>query len=448
MKPAILIFTSFLLFSSLILSQTKDEFKPEVKVNGTVFTGWEFNIDNANFISKLDSLRLNSTSGFGYDPLKNQFEISQNSFYLERAYLTVLASLTPSLKGRITSDVYSLTDGTGKTQYQLGIKFAWIDWTPLKKESGLALDFVVGIIPNQWIPVNEKYYGYRGFAKTLTDYQWTSSADKSSSASGGVYSVNRTTASYFSPADLGANITVTAPNGFGELYINILNGNGYRNLTFDNRFKDVETLAFIHPLAEQIKKKTDNAKKSGKERFDGITDVTLGGFVYMGKMGLGENYIPNGVQYKRNRFGGMAHLRYNFKKIGFFKIGGEYSLQSNQDPASSKPDSAVNVTATGFSSYLEFNPPIELLNEKVMLIARYDMFDPNNANDAVSNIGFNNNTDKQTLLLFGLAYKPSKIVTFGVSYQQVGYQLPFVVKYDGSTSKSDSRFLFHTILDF
>jgi predicted porin len=144
----------------------------------------------------------------------------------------------------------------------------------------------------------------------------------------------------------------------------------------------------------------------------------------------------------------MFHVRYNFKKFGFFKIGGEYSLQSNQDPSSAKPDSAVNVTATGFSSYLEFNPPVEKLNEKVMLVARYDMFDPNNANDAASNIGFNNNTDKQTLLLLGLAYKPAKMVTLGVSYQQLGYQSPFTVKYDGSTSKSDSRFLFHAILDF
>jgi hypothetical protein len=448
MKFVIYTITSILLFSSIVLSQTKDEFKPEVKVSGTIFTGWEFNIDNANFTAKLDSNKLNSNSAFGYDPTKNQFEISQNSFFLERAYLTILASLTPTLKGRITSDVYSLTDGNGKTQYQLGIKFAWLDWTPFKKESGLALDFVFGVIPNQWIPVNEKYYGYRGFAKTLTDYQWTASAVKSSTAPGGIYNVSRTTNSYFSPADLGINVTLTAPKNFGELYINILNGNGYRNLSFDNRFKDVEAIAFIHPLAEQINKKTDNAKKSGKDRFDGITDVTLGGFAYIGKMGLGENYTPGGVQYKRNRFGGMLHLRYNFKKFGFFKIGGEYSLQSNQDPSSSKPDSVAAITATGISGYLEFNPPIEQLNEKVMLVARYDMFDPNNGNDATSNIGFNNNTDKQTLFLLGLAYKPSKMVTLGASYQQVGYQLPFIVKYDGSTTKNDSRFLFHAILDF
>lgn len=448
MKSVTLTFTLFLLFSSIVLSQPKDEFKSEVKVGATIFTGWEFNIDNTNFIAKLDSAQANPNAAFGYNPTKNQFEISQNTFFLERAYLNVLASLTPKLKGRLTSDVFSLTDGTGKTQYQLGIKFAWLDWTALQAESGLNLDFVFGVIPNNWIPINEKYYGYRGFAKTLTDYQWTVSALKSSSALGGVYTVSRTTGSYFSPADLGANVTLTAPKGFGELYVNVLNGNGFRNLGFDNRFKDVEAIAFVHPLADQVKKKTDNAKKSGKDRFDGITDITFGGFGYIGKMGLGENYTPNGVQYKRNRFGGMFHLRYNFKNFGFFKIGGEYSLQSNEDPSSLRPDSAVDITAAGFSSYLEFNPPIEQLNEKVMLIARYDMFDPNNANDATSNIGFNNNTDKQSLLLLGLAYKPSKMVILGVSYQQVGYQSPFIVKYDGSTTDNDSRFFFHAILDF
>jgi hypothetical protein len=295
MKSATLTLTSVLLFSSLVLSQQKDEFKPEVKGSVTIFSGWEFNIDNANFITKLDSAKVNSNAAFGYDPTKNQFEVSQNSFFLERAYMTVLASLTPRLRGRLTSDVYSLTDGTGKTQYQLGVKFAWLDWTALQKESGMALDFVFGVIPNYWIPINEKYYGYRGFAKTLTDYQWTVSAVRSSVATGGIYTLNRTISSYFAPADLGANITLTAPKGFGELYVNVLNGNGFRNLSFDNRLKDIEAIAFIHPLAEQIKKKTDNAKKSGKDRLEGITDVTIGGFAYVGKLGLGENYTPNGV---------------------------------------------------------------------------------------------------------------------------------------------------------
>ena len=83
----------------------------------------------------------------------------------------------------------------------------------------------------------------------------------------------------------------------------------------------------------------DAAKKQKKDRIDGITDVTVGGFIYLGKLGKGENYTVNpsdgqvATQFQRNRFGGMGHIRLNFKKAGFVKVGGEFSLQSNQDPA-------------------------------------------------------------------------------------------------------------------
>lgn len=430
-----------------IFSQ-ESEFKPEVRVSSTIFTGWEFNADNANFILKLDSSITNSNEAFGYAPVKNQFEISQNTFYLERAYLTVLASLAPDIKGRLTSDVYPITDGTGKTQYQLGIKFAWADWTFIKKPSGFAMDLVIGVIPNNWIPLNDKYFGYRGFAKTLTDYQWTTSAIRSTGASSGIYNVNRTLSSYFAAADLGANITVTAPNGYGELYLNVLSGNGFRNLSFDNRFKDIEAVVMYHPLAGNIKKRTDKMLKQKRTRLSGITDLTLGGFSYLGKLGTGENYTPGSAQTERNRYGGMFHVLYNFSKFGFVKLGGELSVQMNRDASPTKPDSAVYVNAAGYSIYAEFNPPVEQLDNRLMLVARFDGFDPNVSDDPSSQYGFNNNTDRQSLLLLGLAFKPNKVLTLGTSYQQLGYQLPFIVKYDGTTGKSDSRIFFHAVLDF
>ena len=443
MKPVILI-----LFFSLCISATafsQDDFKPEIKIGTTLFTGWEYNSGNDNFISSLDSSLVNPNAAFGYDPVKHQFETSQNSFYLDRAYLTLLGTFTPTVKGRVTTDLYSITDGAGKTQYQLGLKFAWLDWTPYKNENGMAVDLSFGILPNQWITINEKYYGYRGFAKTLTDFQWITSASKSANAVSGKYAVSKTQSSYFTPADLGANLSLTGPKGIGELYLNVFNGNGFRNISFDNRFKDVEAILFVHPLAEQIK---NSSKKSESGRIFGITELTFGGFVYLGKLGLGENFIPNGVQYQRNRLGGMVNLKYNFAKAGFVKVGGEYSIQSNRDPSSANSTVEVKTTSTGFSSYLEFNPPVESLNEKLMLVARYDSFDPDNLNDNTSVNSFNNNTDKQSLLMLSLAYKPSKYITLGLSYQQIGYQLPYIVNYDGLTSTTDSKLLVHGILEF
>lgn len=426
-----------------LFSQTTGEFKPEYKISGTIFTGWEFNSGNDNFISKLDSSAQNSFLPFGYAPVRNQFETGQNSFFLERSFLTVLASLAPTVKGRITSDVYSLTDGSGKTQYQLGIKYAWVGWTPVKNDNGFKMDLIAGVIPNQWIIENEKYYGYRGFAKTISDFSWTTSAVKSNASSNGVYNVNRSTGSYFTSSDLGANISLTAPKGFGELYLNVFNGNGFRNLGFDNRFKDIEAVGFIHPFASQINKKTIPGK-----RISGTTDVTIGGYAYIGKLGLGENYTNGGVQYVRNRAGGMFNIKYNFNNFGFVKFGTEYSLQFNQDPSAIRSDSLVKTNSTGLSTYLEFNPPIEALSDKIMLVARYDIFDPDNSNTSTDITSFNNNTDKQTLLMLGIAYKTSKIFTLGITYQQLGYQLPFVVNYDNVTSDKDSKLIIHAILEF
>lgn len=425
---------------SFIYGQGKDEFKPEIKIGATVFSGWEFNIDNANFITKLDTASSNSSAAFGHNPTAHQFETSMNSFYLERAYLNLKASLAPNVKARLTSDVISLKDQTGTNQYRLAVKFAWFDWTAFQSSSGLALDFTLGVIPNRWIEKNEAYMGDRFIAKSFTDFTFTTSASVSGNT------VNRTTGSFFSSADLGVEGMLTLPKGYSELYVRALNGNGYTNLNFDNRFKDFQTVIYIHPLAGQISKKMDAVKKAGKTRLAGINDLTVGGLVYLGKLGLGEN--SSGAQYIRNRFGGLASLKFNFKQFGFFRIGGEFDVQSNQDPSAVKPDSSVKSTASGFSGWIEFNPPVKEIDEKLSLFARYDQFDPNTDNNSTSVTSFNNNTDKQSLLVLGLVYKPAKVLTLALSYQSVMYQSEYIVKYDGTTTKTDSKLLIQTLLDF
>jgi hypothetical protein len=435
----------YILFSAILvltaIQSFAQEFKPEVKIGATVFTGWEFNMDNAEFISKLDTNSPDANIPFGYEPAKNQFETSKNSFFLERSYINILASLTPEIRARVTPDIFSFTDGNGRTQYSLNVKYAFIDYSPVMKNNGMSLGFQLGVIANRWINTNDRYWGYRGFAKSFTDFSWTTSAVRSGNT------VTRTTSSFFSSADLGLEAYFNAPKGYAEIGAAILNGNGFRNLSFDNRFKDILFSTFIHPLAGNIAKKTAAMKKAGKDRIDGIADLTLGGFVYMGKLDRGENYTPTAVQYKRNRFGGMAHLRLNFKKAGFFKIGGEFSMQKNQDPGS--PVNEVNETnASGLSAYLELNPPVQSINEKLMIVARYDMFNPDDKDSTNLITTFNDNNDKQSLLILGLAFKPNKVLTLGVTYQGITYDDNFVVKYNGSTTTSDGRLLLHGILNF
>lgn len=438
MKRILAVFCAISILSVCAYSQ---EFKPEVKIGATVFTGWEFNMDNAEFITKLDTTSPNSNIPFGFNPSKNQFETSKNSFFLERSYINILASLTPDLKARITPDVFSTVDGNGKTQYSLGLKYAFIDYTPVINDNGMSIGFQLGVIGNRWIGTNDKYWGYRGFQKSFTDFSWTTAATRTGNT------VTRTTSSFFSSADLGFEAYFNAPKGYAEIGAAVYNGNGYRNLAFDNRFKDLMFSAFIHPLAGNISKKTAAMKKAGKDRIDGISDLTFGGFLYMGKLDKGENLTPNAVQYKRNRFGGMAHLRLNFKKAGFVKIGGEYSMAKNED-AGTPVNTVAEVNAKGLSAYLEFNPPVLSLNEKLMFVARYDMFDPNDKDSTNSLVTFNDNNDKQKLMLLGLAVRPNKYLTIGLTYQGITYDDNFVVKYDGTTTKSDARLVFHGILNF
>jgi hypothetical protein len=325
----------------------------------------------------------------------------------------------------------------------------------------MGLSFSFGLIPNKWIENIEKYYGYRGIQKTFTDYGWTTNATYSKNpATGKVYQVAFSQNSFFSSADLGMTTKFTFPQKYADLYLSVLNGNGFRYEGADNRFKDVMVSGFIYPLAGEIAKKMDAAKKNKKTRIDGIADLTVGGFAYIGTLNYGEFGQVNGAAYSSNlgqhyamnRFGGMLNFKYNFNKFGSIKIGGEYSAQSNTVPevlAGGTTDSSVS--ASGLSAWLEFNPPIESLNDKLYLTFRYDMFNPFTASGTASSTSDPNYflfNGKQSLMIIGLMFKPASILTLGLSYQMVGYAQNYVVKYDGTTASNLSRLYFNTILDF
>jgi hypothetical protein len=421
--------------TTVSIAQNKTEFKPEVKIGGTVFSGWEYNAGDAEFITKLSST-ADLNQPFGFAPLKNQFETSKNTFFIERAYINVWATLTPQIKARVTPDIYSYTDGKGATLYAYQLKYAFVEYTPLATDEGLSLSFTGGVVPNTWIPNIERAWGYRGALKTLSDFGWTTNATVGTEGT----TVTRTTASYMSTADLGLTAKLTLPKKYADLSVSVLNGNGYKNLGVDNRFKDIMVSGFIYPLAGELTKKMDVAKKSGKNRVDGVSELTVGGYAYIGKQTNGEG------QFKNTRFGGMANFKYNFTKVGFVKIGTEVSMLSNQVPNPSVLDSTIN--GRGISTWIEFNPPVEVLGEKLSLVARYDMFDPNTNKPGYNLYSLNSDNGKQNLLLIGLFFKPASVLTLGFNYQAINYEKNFAVKYDGTPTSTVSKFVFNTILDF
>ena len=437
-----------LVLGTSLFAQNKPEFKPEYKIGGVVFTGWTYNMDNADLPATilLDSTQIDPV--YGSAPKKNQFETGKNSFYFDRAYINIKASLTPQISARLTPDVYSVKDGNGATQYFTQMKYAFLDYTPLNTDDGLALTFSFGLIPNQWISNVEKYYGYRGVAKTFTDYSWVTGQKISKNpVSGKAYSVATSTGSFFSSADLGMTTKLSLPKKYADLYLSVLNGNGFRNEGFDqNRFKDFMATLFVYPLAGQIAKNTDKMKSMKKNRLDGITDFTLGGFTYLGRQTSNEYGVVNGGQYKTSKFGGMLNFKYNFTNFGSVKVGGEYSVYTNQVPSNPlTPTTDSTYSAGGLSTWLEFNPPVEQLNDKLFLTFRFDMFKAQNTDNGTTAFY---DKGKQSLMIIGLMFKPASILTLGVSYQSTSYDQNYVVKYDGTTASSLNRFFFHTILDF
>jgi len=443
MKNYKLFFVIAMMLVSLQMSFAQDkEFKPEIKIGGTLFTGWQFNVDNADFINQVDPSSPDATQPFGYTPTKNQFETSKSSFYLERAYINLNATITPQIKARFTPDIYQAADNTGKTQYFYQVKFAWAEYTPLIDDNGMSLSFQVGLVPNTWVPVIEKYFGYRGMIKTLTDYTFINSATVNTTS--GV--VTRNTGSYFSTADLGATTHFSFPQKYADLYVSILNGNGFRDQSFDNRFKDVMVAGFVYPLAGELKKKTEEAKKSGKSRISGISDLTVGGFAYIGKLNKGEYGVANGGQYQNNRFGGMFNFKYNFNNAGFVKLTGEVAAQSNKVPNTITADSSY--TAMGFAGYIEFCPPIESFKDRLSLVGVYYNFNPNSSADYSPAYALGGNNAKQSVIGIGLFYKPADVLKIGVNYQMVKFDNNVVVKYDGTPTDKINRIFLNAILDF
>jgi hypothetical protein len=56
-----------------------------------------------------------------------------------------------------------------KTQFALQVKFAYLSYVPFKTENGLSLGFTAGVIPNLRTTAMDKYFGYRGFLKSMKD---------------------------------------------------------------------------------------------------------------------------------------------------------------------------------------------------------------------------------------------------------------------------------------
>jgi len=146
-----------------------------------------------------------------------------NSFIVDRAYLTFRMPAGDHTSIRITTDVYQ-TSETSPNAYTLRLKYAYLQYDGSKSSSGAQITGRVGILHNVVIDHQELFW---------PRYLSTVPIER---------------AGYFSSADAGIAAQIALPDKLGEVYATIVNGPGYASRETD-RFKDYAIRLSLTPLA-------------------------------------------------------------------------------------------------------------------------------------------------------------------------------------------------------
>jgi len=152
-------------------------------------------------------------------PLRNQ---TNNTFVVDRAYLTFRMAAGERTSIRITTDVFPSADSIGNA-YTLRAKYAFLQYEASKMGNGAQVTGRIGILQNVVIEHMENFWP-RYLSQAATER-----------------------AGYFSSADVGLATLVTLPNKWGEVYANVVNGPGYV-LRERDRFKDFGVRLTLTPL--------------------------------------------------------------------------------------------------------------------------------------------------------------------------------------------------------
>lgn len=305
--------------------------------------------------------------------------LDYNKFDFDRIYLNANTQVNENVKVRFTTDLYrNTTAGSYYGGLAVRVKFAMIDYALTKT---LSLKF--GLIPTHWTGLVEASWKYRGIAQTLTDRQ-----------------------GYFSTADLGFSLSQAKLGILDDASVFVINGSGYTAVEA-NRFKDIAARVVIAPFPE------DQTLKSLK----------LASYYYIGR-----NINATGQGLARERIGGFVSF-----STSLFSIASEYNRRQD---ASSSPDTLVS--GSGLSVFGEIKAPFEELQNKLSLVWRYDVVEPNTDKDG----------DMTKFLIFGIAYKPNDKLTFVLNRQLTMAEKEVFTKYDKTKTDSEGRWFLHAIVDF
>ena len=151
---------------------------------------------------------------------------NDNEFALGRAYLTVKSKLSEFTSLRITTDLREAKDTTdGDTQYNIILKYGYIDWRPPFGKNSLNIRF--GLQPTPYIDYQNKLWGRRYLSKTVAD-------------------INK----YLTSSDLGvsANVALGKDGALGQISAALFNGTSYSKLGEKNSQKDFNAYGRLNPF--------------------------------------------------------------------------------------------------------------------------------------------------------------------------------------------------------
>ena len=191
----------FLIISVCLLAASSVINAADTKVSGRLFSYWSMNL----------------TDGSG----------NANEFALGRAYLTVKSKLSEFTSLRITTDLRQAEDADGNSQYNIILKYGYIDWRPAFANNTLNLRF--GLQPTPYIDYQNKLWGRRYLSKTVAD-------------------LNK----YLTTSDLGlsANIALGNDGKLGQITAALFNGTSYKALGEKNSQKDFNAYGRLNPFWE------------------------------------------------------------------------------------------------------------------------------------------------------------------------------------------------------
>lgn len=300
-----------------------------------------------------------------------------NKFDLERIYLTFRMPAGNRASIRVTTDVFQQTT-TGSDAFYRGwvirAKYAYLQYDLLKSAYWNA-NIRAGILQNVVIDHIELFWP-----------RWISQS-----------ALER--AGFFSSADVGVATLWTLPDKWGEFYATIVNGPGYTSREVD-RFKDYAARLSLTPLSKSHNKVLSTFALTGWTYIGAIAS----GFVTASASQVG----PVGSSMPRTRAG--VFMGVHDPRLA---VAAEWDIRKDgRDEGLNtivSPRTEFDTTGRLLSGFVVMKP-FQLFSQSTLplgLVARWDRFKPNTANDSDINT-----------VIAGLTWDVNKKVAFSFDYQE------------------------------